>query len=534
MLCSFNFASAYDFEVDNVYYTVLSVPELTVEVAPSPNKYKGIVTIPQTVEWSGRCFNIISIESKAFYDCSELKEIYIPRSIKTVNSDAFSKTNLEKVHLEDVKSWLSVTLEYFGFSLGETIKSSPFNNGASLCIDGELIENLIIPEGIKTLNGNFSGCGSIRKVTLPESCCCLNGSFAQCKNLETVDPKGANITIGAYTFSGCDKVNLDFLDKCIELSNYAFASCGLSKIVIPSSITKIGFGLFSNCPNLEHCVIGNGISELPYKQDETFNRPAGMNMFDGCKNLKYIEIEDSEFPLNVNYCGYNKYLDVDGDRNIFSRYWGAFSRFNLESISIYRDLSYPKIRYEYSTCFHVYAPFAGNKSLKKAYIGGSATSIGNCYFENCNSLESVTLGKNVKSISTSFSTCNNLKQIKLESSIPPILSGEFSHSQLLSVKIIVPDGCVSTYMQSDGWKEFLNILDESSAGFNDITIADIHFISVSYDGIIYQGEHSTSLIIYGIDGICQYSGNVSPGQHITLPKGIYIVKLDNRSIKVKI
>lgn len=363
MLCLSISAFAYDFDVNNVFYTVLSVPELTVAVAASPGKYQGTLTIPQTVEWSGRCFNVVSIASKAFYDCSELKEIYIPGSIKTVKLDAFSKTNLEKVHLEDIESWLSVELPYNGY--GKPSESSPFHNGASLYIDGNLVENLIIPEGIENLNNNFSGCGSIRKVTLPESCSYLDSSFAQCKSLETVELKGTDITIGEYAFWGCKKLNFDFLNRCNRIGSYALRDCGMVRLSIPNSITKIGYKVCYNCENLEYCSIGSGISELPYKYDD-----GGMNMFDGCNSLKIIEIEDSELPLNVHKCGSDKSVKIDD-----VRHWGSFTRFNLESISVYRQLSYSK-RGEYS----IYAPFAGNRSLKKAYIGGSSTMVGDCFF----------------------------------------------------------------------------------------------------------------------------------------------------------
>lgn len=529
MMCISITASAYDFEVDNMFYTVLSVPELTVSVAASPDKYQGTITIPQSVEWSGRCFSVISIDRNAFYECGELKEIYIPTSIKTVGSNAFFKTYLEKVHLEDIESWFNVTLDYTSITSGHPVDSNPFKNGASLYIGDELIENLILPEGI-TLNDNFSGCGSIRKVTLPESYSYLGSSFAHCKNLETIDLKGTNITIGSYAFYGCDKLNFNFLNKCCTLSPYAFKDCNMSRLSIPNSITEVGYGLCQYCPNLEYCSIGNGISELPYESGALpYLEPEGMNMFDGCNRLKIIDIDDSKNPLDVKYCGYDKYIDIDK-----TRYWGSFAELKLESISIYRQLSYrDSDKYRSS----VYAPFAGCKSLKKAYIGGSTTILNNDFFRECSSLEFVTLGKNIENIDGSvFMNCNNLKQIRLESSIPPSFSNAaFSHSQLLSIIIIVPDGCVDVYMQSIGWKDFLNIVEESNVevGIAPI-ISDKWPVSVSHDGIIYEGENGASIVICGIDGKCHYSGNFSSGQFIALSKGIYILTLNGKSIKVKI
>lgn len=57
---------------------------------------------------------------------------------------------------------------------------------------------------------------------------------------------------------------------------------------------------------------------------------------------------------------------------------------------------------------------------------------------------------------------------------------------------------------------------------------------VSFDGIIYAGAYDTTIVVCGIDGKCQYSGTVSSGQSIALSKGIYIVTVDGKSIKVKI
>lgn len=89
-------------------------------------------------------------------------------------------------------------------------------------------------------------------------------------------------------------------------------------------------------------------------------------------------------------------------------------------------------------------------------------------------------------------------------------------------------------MQSIGWKEFLNIVDQSSAGMEDIAITSKSQLPISCDGIIYRGEYSVPLMIYSVNGKCQYSGNVSPGQSIALSQGMYIVTIDGKSIKIKI
>lgn len=74
-LCVTHTAFAYDFESDGFYYNILSLSDLTVQVTcsdvenESENKtatYSGDITIPKTVDYSGRTFTVTSINKYAF------------------------------------------------------------------------------------------------------------------------------------------------------------------------------------------------------------------------------------------------------------------------------------------------------------------------------------------------------------------------------------------------------------------------------------------------------------------------------------
>ena len=62
MLISFLSAAAYDFEVDGIYYNVLSDTGGTCSVAKASDQIKGIIKIPSKVEHEGRIFTIKKIE----------------------------------------------------------------------------------------------------------------------------------------------------------------------------------------------------------------------------------------------------------------------------------------------------------------------------------------------------------------------------------------------------------------------------------------------------------------------------------------
>ena len=53
-----NVASAYDFEVDSIYYTIISSENLTVQVDGS---YAYDVNIPETVTYRNRSFHVTKI-----------------------------------------------------------------------------------------------------------------------------------------------------------------------------------------------------------------------------------------------------------------------------------------------------------------------------------------------------------------------------------------------------------------------------------------------------------------------------------------
>ena len=60
LLCSVS-ANAYDFEVDGIYYKILSLSDLTVKVTEGDNEYSGEVIIPSTVSYKSKALRVTSI-----------------------------------------------------------------------------------------------------------------------------------------------------------------------------------------------------------------------------------------------------------------------------------------------------------------------------------------------------------------------------------------------------------------------------------------------------------------------------------------
>ena len=82
VICSIS-ASAYDVEVDGIYYNLVSegnVAEVTTWVKP----YSGSIIIPYSIKVYDVDYAVTSIGDFAFFNCSDLTSITIPNSVQVL------------------------------------------------------------------------------------------------------------------------------------------------------------------------------------------------------------------------------------------------------------------------------------------------------------------------------------------------------------------------------------------------------------------------------------------------------------------
>ena len=80
-------ASAYDVEVDGIYYLT---PKKNVAVVTNGDKeYSGDITIPSSIKVNESEYTVREIEKYAFYDCIGLKSVTIPNSVTSIGNEAF-------------------------------------------------------------------------------------------------------------------------------------------------------------------------------------------------------------------------------------------------------------------------------------------------------------------------------------------------------------------------------------------------------------------------------------------------------------
>ena len=82
-------ASAYDVEVDGIYYNLISKGNFA-EITKGDKQYSGNITIPSSIKVNDAKYTVTSIGSYAFKSCSSLTSISIPNSVISIGIFAFN------------------------------------------------------------------------------------------------------------------------------------------------------------------------------------------------------------------------------------------------------------------------------------------------------------------------------------------------------------------------------------------------------------------------------------------------------------
>lgn len=498
LLCSIS-ARAHDFEVDGIRYDITSFTDLTVRATSISDVLTGELVVPSKVQFNGKELSVIevgddfansnlsisslavnegviSIGTRAFRDCANLKTIDIAHTVTQIGTECF-----------------------YG------------------CTSLEAFDN----RGIVSLGSkSFAECGNLKVISMENLTSLTEGTFLNCTELS--DCNIPNITsIGSEAFKNCQSLKeYSITGNVSSVGKSAFEGCtSLVSMILPNNVKNLGQGIFRDCTALTSISIGAGISYLPW-------------IFEGCTSLSDIRIEDSSSSLRFGYTGNRNHSgggSIEYTKHHYKPYPAMFTGFNLKNVYIgrnitteifcYQSTSYSRKYYyipnppfssssvasltigpnaynfnmtefpqqegvvyvegtwegAFQNCTNldsvtIYSKvtnipekaFSGCRKIRFIDIPNSITIIGSNSFEGCTGLKKISLGCNLTTIGeNAFTGCDSLEQINLKASIPPTYGTGFSSKNYMNTQINIPTGYLKAYQEADPWKNFWNVSEKN-------------------------------------------------------------------------
>jgi hypothetical protein len=272
------------------------------------------------------------------------------------------------------------------------------------------------------------------------------------------------------------------------IKNSAFENCvNLKSIEIPESVTIIGDYAFKGCSRLQNITIPESVSYI------------GVAAFDGCPGLIDITIPNGVTTINGNM-------------------------------------------------------FNGCSELKNVSLPNTVTNIDNNAFNGCTSLTSITIPAGVETIGDyAFSGCGELASIYLLSETPSVCcnlgkkssadggnyeyasfgSSAFDSIHYENTILYVPQGSLAKYQAAEGWKNFKNIVEYDVTAIEDVDGGALAF-EITSGGIRMTAADGKPVAVYSTSGALIEKIDSYAGEDITLDRGVYIISIGGKVVKVKL
>ncbi len=411
---------------------------------------------------------LTTIGDFAFMWCINMKSITVSNSVKTIKQYAFMQCKA----LEDVIIGKSVSDIGMGvFSQCGALKSIKVNEGnttydsrddCNAIIQTETSElvrgcqNTVIPNTVMSIGiGAFSDGYGLESIDIPNSVTSIkNSAFFKCKDLKHVTIGASVVSIGKYAFQECFSLRSVAMGASVaSIDDAAFAHCrSLAKLSVDAAEPPIcGKSVFSSVDQGSCALYVRLEYAEKYKAADTWKDFANIKTIDASgkcgDNLKWTLDSDGELIITGDGPMYS-YFDEQTDRwdpNLVKKVWidgqattigqrmfGACTE--LESVKLPNSLTHIDVN-----------AFAGCSKLANVTIPNSVTQIGAFAFSGCSSFTSLTIPASVTNIEGSITNyCVALKKITVDPNNKTYDSRGDCNAIIETATNTLISGCVAT------------------------------------------------------------------------------------------
>ncbi|MDY2957931.1 leucine-rich repeat protein [Floccifex sp.] len=407
--------------------TINGKPVTEISNAFYANKTITSVVIPE---------GVTTLDKEAFGVCSNLKEVSLPSTLKTIGERAFAYTNIESIVIPE-----GVT----------SIGRNAFNGCRQL-------KTVTLPSTLKTINPLAFSTTGIEEIILPDNISYLGTNAL--KGIETIYAKPGTTTYTTLINAGYDVKDYVIYPTSISITTDSKNVVGKNKEIVQGQSAQFYV---------------NSYSANSTNHDVTFStsNPA-IATVDDQGNVTIL----GEGSVDIIATCIGKNADMDE---------AASTKVTLTCIGLEGDYQY-KTKEDGTILIDEYVGSDENVVIPSTINGKQVTEISNAFYAN-KTITSVVIPEGVTTLDKeAFGVCSNLKEVTLPSTLKTIGERAFAYTNIES--IVIPKGVTSIGRNAfNGCRQLkkvtlpstlktINPLAFSTTGIEEIILPD----NISYIG----------------------------------------------------
>ena len=280
-----------------------------------------------------------SIGEKAFNSSGTTEVLNVPSTLQSIGIDAFKDFKCKNVHISDLCAWCNID---FGNAY-----SNPATYSKRLYLNGEMIENLVIPESVSAIKDYaFYWNRALKSVKFNEALQSIGVcAFFNCGSCTTLEIPGNVTYIDKTAFADISIKNLTFAygpkpivfdgvngfstistrslscDRPLESLNLDFNN--LESLTIGNSVTEIPAAKFKEASKLASLTLGNSLTTI------------GDEAFSGCSAITEVILPPSVETIGASaFAGSNNLTSIIMGHNVTTIGEKAYDLCPAQTVSI--------------------------------------------------------------------------------------------------------------------------------------------------------------------------------------------------------